>query len=137
MIKQFYMLSPAIDNYACISIDDLHVAAGWLYTLFLSFNKYRDWIIIEEKNDKVYIWDIFDEDDFETWDDIHKVVLSKKNYDYILKKLKKFVDDKPKFFILSYDDNGWIDLEAKEELSQEDWQNIDQDKYEKLSKKRL
>lgn len=137
MIKQFYMLSPAIDNYACVSIDNSRIEAGWLYLLFLSFNKYRDWIVTEERGDNVYLWDIFEEDDYDRWEDIPKLIISKKNYDSILEILKKIIDDKPKYFILSYDDNRRVDLVSKNELSQEDWQHIDQEKYQKLSKKTL
>lgn len=137
MIRQFYMLSPLLNNYESISFNNKHINSGLLYLLFLSFNKYIDWIAVEEKNNKIYLWDIFDEDDCDNWEDIQKLIISKKNYEHILKKWNIIVNDKPKYFILSYDDNSWINLVLKDELSQEDWQYIDQDKYEKLSKKTL
>ncbi|MBI2352824.1 hypothetical protein HYV11_01100 [Candidatus Dependentiae bacterium] len=133
MIKQFYFLSPLLDNYESIGFDNQKIDSGLLYMLFLSFNKYRNWIIVEERDDKVYIWDSFDEDDYDNWEDIPKLIMSKQNYDYILGKIAKVVNQKPKYFILSYGDNGWIDLEIKDELSQDDLMHIDQEKCKRLS----
>ena len=54
----------------------------------------------------------------------------------IEEKFEKINKDRPKYFILSYD-NGWIDLESKDELSQEDWKNINKDLYAKLTQEIL
>lgn len=44
------------------------------------------------------------------------------------------MDQRPKYFILSWNDNGWIDLELKNELYIDDQQYLDQEKIKKLSK---
>lgn len=58
--------------------------------------------------------------------------MSKKNYDYIMQKWQQVLQHRPKYFILSRDDQGWIDLEMKNELSSEDQKYLDQDKIKKL-----
>ncbi len=137
MIKQFYFFSPLLNNYESIGFDNKETNSGLLYMLFLSFNKYRHWISLEERDNKVYVWDNFEEDDYDDWEDIPKLIMLKENYDYILKQLTEVIDDQAKYFILSYNDNGWIDLEPKNKLSQDDWRYIDQEKYKKLSQKTM
>lgn len=133
-VKLYFKHQLEMPNYVELNKDSNDEALGWLSLLFLSFNKYRDWITVEERGEKVYVWINLDEDDYDNWEDISKLIMSKENYDYILEKITKVANQKPKYFIMSYDDNGWIDLETKDELSQDDMRYIDQEKCKRLSR---
>ena len=139
MIKEYFILSPILDSYGPIGIDTHQKESGWLcmlYDSFFTFNNAYIWVQEDEEDSNVITISMHflgdNEDEFYP-DAILKI--SRKNYEYMTKKFEKINKEQPKYFILSYDDNGWIDLESKNELSQEDWQYIDQDKHKKLSKK--
>lgn len=99
-----------------------------LHTLKMSFNPYNDWITIEERDDNVYIWINFDEDDYDTWEEIPKLILSKQNYEVIIKTWSENIKHPKKYLIFMQNDKNKIILEAKDELSQEDLKQLEWDK---------
>jgi len=96
--------------------------------LFESFNLYAQHIFVDKAPDVVFITQHFFGDD-QSEDVVVKFDI--KNYDYIMQKWQQVLELRPKYFILSRDDNGWIDLEMKNELSDEDQKYLDQDKIKK------
>lgn len=129
MIKQYYLFTTILNDYLGVGkeIDNQHYYD--LQLLFLSFQGFRDWIFIDKTKDAVFITQHFFEDD-ESEDIVVKIDV--KNYDYIMQKWQQVLKQRPKYFILSRDDMGWIDLEMKNELSPEDQKYLDQDKIKKL-----
>ncbi len=137
MIKRYFMFSDILNFYANISLDDMSKEFGWLYLLFLSFRTFNPVTIVDqEENNKdittIKLYFSGDRDNDYKEDEILR--MSNMNYDYIVDQWNKVVDQRPKYFILSWNDNGWIDLELKNELSIEDQQYLDQEKIKKLSK---
>lgn len=99
-----------------------------LSLLFLSFNKYRDWISTEEKDDNVYIWINLDEDDYNTWEAIPKLMLSKGNYEEIFNIWNENAKNPKRYLVFTQDINNTITLAAKDELSQQDLERVELDK---------
>lgn len=54
------------------------------------------------------------------WDDMPKLEMSLQNYQEILEKWETIKEAKPEYIIFSQDDQGYVDLIGKNELSQED-----------------
>jgi len=100
--------------------------------LKMSFNEQYDWITVEIQGEQVIIWDSFDEK-HESWDKISKLYLSKKNYDQVVDEWNKNAQSPAKYLTFCRDDKGWIHLEAKNELSQDDLAAIEQDRQAKLT----
>ena len=107
-----------------------------LHTLKMSLNPYSNWITIEEKDDKVYIWINLDEEDYDTWEDIPKLILSMQNYEEIVNAWNLNNKNPKKYLIFTQNDNEVVSLESKDELSQEDLNQLklDKESQEKWSK---
>lgn len=130
MINQYYLFTTILDDYLRIDKNTDNQGNYELFLLFLSFQGYRDWIFIDKFQDQVFITQHFFGDD--EGEDV-VLNLSNNNYDYIIQQWNKVLAQKPKYLILTRDDNGWIDLEMKNELLLQDQQYLDQDKIKKLS----
>ncbi len=104
-----------------------------MHLLYMSFNELHYWITVDFQGDQVIIWDSFDEN-YDSWENISKLYLSKENYDQVIKKWNENVKRPVKYFIFVQDDSGWITLEPKSELSSEDLHTIEQDKQAKIEK---
>lgn len=102
-----------------------------MHLLYLSFFEQYDWIFIDIQGDQVIMWDSFDEK-HESWEKISKLYLLKENYDQVVDEWNKNAIDPAKYLIFCRDDNGWVYLEAKFELSKEDLDAIEEDKQAKL-----
>ena len=105
-----------------------------LYSSFFSFN--TAYILVQEDINDPNVITInmdFPGDDEEELDPKSILKISRKNYEYIATRFYEVNEQKPKYFILSYDDNGWIDLEIKNELLPEELQCIDQNRATKLN----
>ncbi len=128
---------------------------------FLWFFLYRsqyDWINISITAEKVVLWNSENlknmvDIDFKTkqemedfyksyreyskkrWDDMPKLEMTLKNYEEIIQKWNHIVDTMPEYIIFSQDDQGYVDLVAKQELSQQDLADmkIEHEKYLKYS----
>ena len=135
------MFSPLLDSYGPISMDSHQKESGWLsllYSSFFTFNTGYIWVDPDENDPDIIIISMhFPDDEEDDYDPEAVLRMSRKNYEYIGKKLEQIDKQKPNYFIMSYDDNGWIDLEAKDELSQDDLKYIDQSKCEKLLQKTM
>lgn len=135
MIKRYFMFSDNLNFYASISLDDMSKESGWLYLLFLSFRTFNPVTIVDQEENNKNITTIrfyFPGDSDDENGEILR--MSTVNYDYILDQWNKVVAQRPKYFILSWNDNDWIDLELKNEISFEEQQYLDQEKIKKLSK---
>lgn len=134
-MKLYFMFIQSIKNYGSISLNDPNSNTGLLYLLFSSFNPFNDWVIVacEEDNHNIITFRMqFPGDTEDEYGPDGILRMSRDNYNYIINKWNKVIEQKPKYFILSRDDNGWIDLELKNELSDEDQQYLDQDKIKKI-----
>ena len=100
--------------------------------LITSFNEYRDWITIDVVDDKVFIWNDFDEKYF-SQENIPKLVLSKENYNKIIEQWNNNLENPASYLMLSQNDIGLINLECKQELSQDDLDYIESEKQAKTS----
>lgn len=99
--------------------------------LFMSLHPIYDWIMVDEKNDQVVIWDSFDLR-HDPWEKISKLYLSKKNYKQIVQLWNQNAENPAPYIIFSRDNLGWINVEAKLFLSEDDFNVIEQDKKAKL-----
>lgn len=70
------------------------------------------------------------------WDDMPKLWMSWDNYQEIISKWDKVREQKPPYIIFSQDDQGYVDLVGKQELSQQDLADmkIEHEKYLKYRK---
>ena len=109
--------NPLIENKALLGI------------LFDALTTFNDWIFIDKGEKSVFITQHFFGD---AEDEDVVLELSNENYNYIFQQWNKVVEQRPKYFVLSRNDNGWIDLELKNELSNDDQKYLDQDKIKKL-----
>lgn len=99
--------------------------------LHMFFNEQYDWITVDIQGEQVIIWNSFDEK-HEPWDKISKLYLSKKNYVQVLDEWNQNAIDPAKYLVFCRNNNGWVNLEAKDELSKEDLDAIEEDKQAKL-----
>lgn len=102
-----------------------------MHLLHMSFNELHDWITVDFQGDQVIIWDSFDEN-HDSWENISKLYLSKENYDQVIKEWNENAKNPAKYLVFARDDNGWVKLEPKNKLSEEDLQAIEEDKKAKL-----
>ena len=73
------------------------------------------------------------------WDDMSKLIMTTENYIEVVHKWQKIVLGlQPAYFILSQNDAGYVDLIGKDELSEQDLQDmkIEHEKYLKYEKAR-
>lgn len=70
------------------------------------------------------------------WDDMPKIEMSLQNYEEITEKWNAILEQKPQYIIFSQDDNGYVDLIGKQELSEQDLQDmkIEHEKYLRYKK---
>lgn len=131
IVKLYIRYEEQLPGYWVLNSNPLYDKETLLDLLFMSFDSHKESIFVDKIEDQVFITQHFfgDEED----DDV-TLELSAKNYDYILDQWNKVVKQKSKYFILSWNDNNWIDLELKNALSVEDQQYLDQEKIKKLSK---
>lgn len=127
MKKIFLEYKKDISNYWNMIENSKDPVDGDIYFLYLSLNPYHDWISTIYKDDKVYIWNDFDEEDYDSWDDIPKVELSKKNYEHIVKEWNQNVKNPAPYLVFSQDDAGWFDLQVKQKLSNDELNEIKKD----------
>lgn len=128
IVKLYIKYEEKLSGYWVLNSNPLYGKEMLLDLLFMSLDSHKDSIFIDKIDDEVYITQHFFGDEEE--DDVI-LELTAKNYDYILSKWNQVMSQKPKYFILSLDDN-WIDLILKQELSVEDRQYLDQEKINKL-----
>ena len=137
MIKEYFIFSSILNSYAPISINNNTKESWWLNMLYSSFFSFNTaYILVQEDPQDPNIVTInmdFPGDEDEELDPNSILRMSRKNYEYIGTKFYEVNEQKPKYFILSYDDNGWIDLEIKHELLQQELQYIDQNRAAKLN----
>lgn len=131
MVKLYVKYENNLPGYWVLNFNPLYDKETLLDLLFMSLNSNKEWIFIDKIDEHVMIKQHFFGDEEE--DDII-LELNSKNYEYILDQWNKVVNKRPKYFILSWHENGWIDLELKAELSIEDQQYLDREKIKKLSK---
>jgi hypothetical protein len=130
IVKLYIKYENKLPGYWVLNSNPLYDKETLLDLLFISFSSNKEWIFIDKADGKVFITQHFSGDE-EEYDVV--LELSAKNYNYILDQWNKVVNQRPKYFILSWNDNDWIDLELKNELSFEDQQYLDQEKIKKLS----
>ena len=140
MIKEYFMFSQILNSYASISSEDNYQKeSGWLsmlYSSFFNFNNGYIWVQEDTKDSNIITLSMhFPGDKEDEYKKYPILTMSKKNYEYIGTRFYEVNKKKPKYFILSYDDNGWIDLEIKNELLQQELQYIDQNRAAKLNQK--
>lgn len=131
MVKLYVKYEDNLPGYWVLNVNPLYDKETLLDLLFMSLNSNKEWIFIDKTNEYVVITQHFFGDEEE--DDVI-LELTSKNYDYILDQWNKVVNQRPKYFILYWNDNSWINLELKHELSIEDQQYLDLEKIKKLSK---
>lgn len=94
--------------------------------LQMSFNGQHYWINVDIQGERVTIWDSFDEEDT-LFENISKLKMSKKNYEHVLGQWNQNMSNPALYLIFSRDNNGWINLETKQSLSQDDLDEIKKD----------
>ena len=73
-------------------------------------------------------WINLDEEEYDTWEDIPKVTLTKNNFDEIIKTWNENVKNLRKYLVFTQNDDETFLLEAKDELSEEDLKQLERDK---------
>jgi hypothetical protein len=76
--------------------------------------------------------DAYDDYYEKRWDDIPKLYMSMQNYVEIVQKWQNIVlEQRPNYILLSQDDSGYVDLIGKDELSEQDLDDmkIEHEKY--------
>ncbi|MBI2353130.1 hypothetical protein HYV11_02720 [Candidatus Dependentiae bacterium] len=90
---------------------------------------HSDFITIEIYNDIVYIWNDFDEKHYASRDEVPKFTITKENYNQVVEQWNLNIIEPAPYLILTKDEDGFVNLEPKQTLSQED---LDFIKSEKL-----
>ena len=83
---------------------------GLLYLFVLSMDPMEDWIATSFEEGRIYIWDFFDEKEYDTWEEVPKLDMSLVNHNVFEEKWKKYLEHPVKYLNVVQDDNGWIDL---------------------------
>jgi len=109
--------------------------------LFMALHPVYDWITVQMGNNQVVIWDSFDEK-YDSLENASKLYLSFKNYDEIIQYWNKNTKNPSPYLVFARDSTGWITIESKDELLQEDLDAIEFDKkarevYEQERTRRL
>ena len=137
MIKEYFMFSSILNNHISISINK-NPKESWLLNMlhssFFTFNNGCIWVEEDQQDSNIITISMhFPGDEEDEYKEYPILKISRKNYEYIATRFYEVNEQKPKYFILSYDDNGWIDLEIKHELLQEELKYIDQNRAAKLN----
>ena len=124
-IKLYVRYEEKLPGYWVLTSSPLSEKESLLNLLFESFNPVHGWIFIDRNNNDTFITQHFLGDNEE--DDVI-LKLSNKNYNHIALQWNKVVEQRSKYLIFSQDNNGWINLELKDKLSQDDFAAIEEDK---------
>lgn len=103
---------------------------GDLNLLYMSLNPTNDWIKTLSKDDTVYIWINFDEEEYETWEEIPKLELTKSNYQSLISQIIKNKNKPAPYVIFSQDNSGKFYFTTKQKLSPEEIKILEHDKLE-------
>lgn len=98
-----------------------------MHLLYMSFNDQNYWISMDIKDNRIIIWDSFDEQHADGAN-ISKLSILKENYEQVVKEWNKNIENPAKYLIFYRDDSGWIKLDAKDILSIDDLKSIEQDR---------
>jgi len=98
-----------------------------LATLFETFDLHHDWMQVDKGPDEVIIWNTWDREDYPTEDHIPKLIMTRKSYNDIVEVWNLNIDNPKKYLVLMQNEDGLIMLEAKNELSEQDLQAIEED----------
>ena len=119
-----------------------------LLNLWESFYPTHDWIQIDEFDEGwITIWDLWDVKDkkfkefisleekrkydeayrqysSKRWKEIPLLEMTKENHEQVLKQWERLKKSKAPFGIISIDDTGWVRVEGKDKLDQQDLQDM-------------
>lgn len=116
-----------------VAYDFVSEANSALSLLIDSFRFYNNHIIVEiRENNLVVLWDKYEEDDYDSLDEVPKLIFKKTNYQNIINQWNQNILHLANYLIVSQDDTGWIHLEEKEFLSQDNLDVIEREKIAKL-----
>ena len=145
MRKLFLHFSKKLDFYWPVKYGNLNKD---LTNLWFSFDWSNDWIQIDDEEDGwVTIWskweikyqkmkqfvsftetkkydDAYSKYWLKRWEEIPKLHITKENHEQVLKAWKKALDKKDPYLIIAIDDFGWVHIETKDALSEQDWQDL-------------
>ena len=105
---------------------------GLLYLFYLSLNPMNEWFVVESIDDKIIIWTDFFEEEGDSQEDIPKLEISKENYNKVIEQWNNNLQNPAPYLVLSQNNAGWINLECKQELSQDDLDYIEFEKQAKI-----
>lgn len=108
-----------------------------LNLMLMSLNAIHDWISILQEDEIIYIWIDFLEEEYDSWQEIPKLELSKENYDQIIEQWNQNIENPAAYLVLSQDESGWISLEPQKELSQQDLDFLESERQEQLKYEKL
>ena len=130
IIKLYLKYEEKLPGYWVFNSNPLRGKECELDLLFMSLNVFCDSILVNKFNHTVVIMQHFVGDDER---DDFVVELNRENYETIVAMWNKIRPLKPKYFILSWDDqNNKINLTYANELSFKDLQYLEQNKLSKL-----
>ncbi len=78
----------------------------------------------------VYDWDLYiieiQGQKMTDWDRVPQLKLSYENFDYVFKQWVKIKEENPKYIIITQDDSGWVGLQGKQELDDDEVALVEQ-----------
>ncbi len=128
MIKIFFEYKHDLPGYWNMTPKSDCPKKGLLYLFYLSLNPMNEWIVVESIDDKIIIWTDFFEEEGDSRQDVSKLELSKENYNKVLELWNNNLKNRAPYLVLSQNDFGWINLEGKQELSQDDLDYVENEK---------
>ncbi|MBI2353372.1 hypothetical protein HYV11_03995 [Candidatus Dependentiae bacterium] len=84
-----------------------------------SFDHFYDFIIIDGTDDHIYMWNDFDKEKY-TKENLPILKMSYKNYTDIINQWDTNLANPAPYLVLTQDEDGFVNLESKQTLSQED-----------------
>ncbi|MBI2353373.1 hypothetical protein HYV11_04000 [Candidatus Dependentiae bacterium] len=81
---------------------------------------HSDFITIEIYNDIVYIWNDFHEKHYASRDEVPKFTITKENYNQVIEQWNLNIIEPAPYLVLTKDEDGFVNLEPKRTLSQDD-----------------
>ena len=118
------------NNWILVDEDDGWVTIRCMWDM--KTQKWKDFISLEEKKqyDEAYAkyW-------WKNWEEIPKLEITKQNYDQVLKEWERLKKSKAPYGIISIDNMGWVRIEGKDKLDQQDLQDLKEEHQKYLNYK--
>ena len=151
MIRKVFFQKTETGSYTLV-YGDYQTPYEELYDVFSALrNNYAEyWINTSAKDGMVTIWsdwsiqrkanfkfktqedqDSYDQDYFKylerRFKDMPRVDMTAENYEKLQKQFEQLQIDKPPYFVISQNSEGWVSLDGKEELTDQDKKEVEED----------